>query len=162
MHTTDNRKIIGRAAELTFTDFSTVPIPAKIDTGAYRSAVHASGIHVDEDGVLHFCICGGHSVCADAAFESSTSEYKVVDIENSFGDHEDRYEVKLRIKIGDEEYITPFTLANRQQKIYPILLGRIALKHRFLVDIDKTDVDRAALKAAFAINLPSDEDKDED
>lgn len=156
--TNDSREVIGRSAELVFIDYSNVPIPAKIDTGAYRSAIHASDIYVDENQILHFRICGNHPVCEEAAFEASTDKYKVVDIANSFGDHEDRYEVNFRIKIDNTEFETPFTLADRQKKIYPILLGRKALKKRYIVDIDKSGVDRIALKESFRINLPQDEE----
>ena len=154
----DSREIIGRSAELVFVDFSDVHVPAKIDTGAYRSAIHATDIRVDEDGTLHFRILGDHPVCQEAAFEASTKNYKKVDIANSFGDHEDRYEVKLRVRIKDTEFVTAFTLADRKKKIYPILLGRKALKKRYVVDIDQTGVDRIALKERFKINLPEDEE----
>ena len=157
----DSRSIIGRSAEIIFVDHNSIPIPAKIDTGAYRSAIHASNIRLDENNVLHFRVCGDHPACADeSAFDISTSEYEIINIENSFGDSEDRYEVKLRIKIADEEFKTSFTLANRQKKIYPILLGRLALKNRYIVDVDKSGVDRIALKEKYHINLPGDEEQE--
>ena len=160
--TNDSREIIGRSAELVFVDFSDVRVPAKIDTGAYRSAIHATDIHVDENNVLHFRILGNHPVCQEAAFDASTGDYKVVGIANSFGDRENRYEVSLRVKIGDSEFVTPFTLADRGKKIYPILVGRKALKKRYIVDVDKTGVDRIALKEKYRINLPEDEEVEDD
>ncbi len=157
------KEVIGRSAELVFIDYSNATIPAKIDTGAYRSAIHASDVYIDENKILHFRLCGNHPVCNDAAFEATTSDYKVVDVANSFGDHENRYEVNLRIKIGDKEFVTPFTLADRGRKIYPILLGRKALKGRYIVDVMKCGVDRIALKESYRINLPEDEeDNDEE
>lgn len=160
--TNDSREIIGRSAELIFTDFSDVPFPAKIDTGAYRSAIHASDIYLDENNVLHFRLFGNHPVCQEASFEASATEFNSVVVANSFGDKETRYEVKLRIRIGDQEFVTPFTLADRQKKIYPILLGRKALKKRYIIDIDKSGVDRITLKESFRINLPQDEEQDDD
>ena len=158
----DSLEIIGRSAELVFVDFSDVRVPAKIDTGAYRSAIHATDIHIDDDGVLHFRILGDHPVCEEAAFDASTNDYKVVSISNSFGDKEDRYEVKLRIKLGEQEYVTPFTLANRGRKIYPLLLGRKAIKNRYIVDVTKCGIDRVALKEKYKINLPNDEEQEDD
>ena len=160
--TNDSRETIGRSAEIIFTDFSDVRVPAKIDTGAYRSAIHATDIKIDDDGILHFRLLGNHPVCQDAAFDASTDQYNVVDIANSFGDHEKRYEVLLNVKIGNQEYITPFTLANRQKKIYPILLGRKSLNKRFVVDVDQCDIDRNALKKLYKINLPKDEEQEDD
>lgn len=160
--TKDPRDVIGRSAEIKFVDFSDVLVPAKIDTGAYHSAIHATNIYVDENQVLHFRILGNHPVCQEAAFDASTSDYSTVNIANSFGDRETRYEVNLRVKIGEQDFITSFTLADRSRKIYPILLGRIALKKRFLVDIDQSGVDRIELKEKFRINLPEDEELAED
>ena len=54
--TKDPRDVIGRSAEIKFVDFSDVLVPAKIDTGAYHSAIHATNIYVDENQVLHFRI----------------------------------------------------------------------------------------------------------
>ena len=155
----DSREVIGRSAELVFVDYSNVPIPAKIDTGAYRSAIHASDVYVDDNQVLHFRMCGYHPVCNDAAFEAETRDYKVVDVANSFGDHENRYEVNMHVKVGNQEFVTPFTLADRQKKIYPILIGRKALRKRYIVDVDKSGVDRIKLKESFRINLPQDEEE---
>jgi len=160
--TKDQRDVIGRSAEIKFVDFSDVLVPAKIDTGAYHSAIHATNIYVDENQVLHFRILGNHPVCQEAAFDASTSDYSTVSIANSFGDRETRYEVNLHVKIGEQDFITSFTLADRSRKIYPILLGRIALKKRFLVDIDQSGVDRVELKEKFRINLPEDEELAED
>ena len=160
--TKDPRDVIGRSAEIKFVDFSDVLVPAKIDTGAYHSAIHATNIYVDENQVLHFRILGNHPVCQEAAFDASTSDYSTVSIANSFGDRETRYEVNLHVKIGEQDFITSFTLADRSRKIYPILLGRIALKKRFIVDIDQSGVDRMELKEKFRINLPEDEELAED
>lgn len=115
--TNDSREIIGRSAELFFADLSDVPFPAKIDTGAYRSTVHASDIYLDENNVLHFRLFGNHPVCQEASSEASATEFNSVVVANSFGDKEARYEVKLRIRIGDQEFVTPFTLADRQKNL---------------------------------------------
>ena len=160
--TNDSREVIYRATEVVFPDFSDVHVPAKIDTGAYRSAIHATDIRLDENQVLHFRILGDHPVCKDAAFEASTDKYNIASISNSFGDNVERYEVSLRVKIGNQEYDTPFTLADRSKKMYPILLGRKALRKRFIIDIDKTGVDRLALKERFNIELPEDEETEDD
>lgn len=160
--TNDSRDVIGRSAEIQFVDFSNVLIPAKVDTGAYRSAIHATNIYVDENKVLHFRVLGNHPVCNEEAFDAMTSDYSLADVTNSFGDHENRYKVNFRIKIGEHEFETAFTLADRSRNIYPILLGRVALKKRFIVDIDQTGVDRAELKEKYNINLPEDEELAED
>ncbi len=155
-----HKVIIGRAELLHFRDFAIGDIPAKIDTGAYRSAMHATNIH-EAGNKLHFTILGDHPVCGALATEVVTEDYKKVWIANSFGHREERYEVKLKIKVGPRVVNANFTLADRSKKIYPILLGRKLLNGRFLVDTSQTSVDRVELKKRHGIVLPSDEEDNE-
>lgn len=60
-------------------------------------------------------------------------------IANSFGTKEGRYVVRLRIRLQGRIISTSFTLADRSQKAYPILLGRKFLHRKFLVDVAKSD-----------------------
>jgi hypothetical protein len=136
-------------------------IPAKVDTGAYCSAVHADGIHLDKSGTLCFRLLGSHPICGSMATDMTASHYKEVWIYNSFGQEEKRYEVRLKIKLGPKVFVTPLTLADRSKKIYPILLGRKLLNHRFLVDPSKSSLNRIDLKKKFGINFPIDEEDDE-
>ena len=56
-----HKTIIGRAEALHFVDLAIADVPAKVDTGAYRSAVHADKIRLSDDGkTLHFRLLGGH------------------------------------------------------------------------------------------------------
>lgn len=50
-----HKLIIGRSERLDFLDLSIHGVPAKVDTGAYRSAVHASDI-TEKDGVVSFTL----------------------------------------------------------------------------------------------------------
>lgn len=154
-----HKVIIGRAELVHFMDFEIADVPAKVDTGAYRSAVHAEDIFVDDSGLLNFNILGSHKVCGAISRTHKTKDFKIVTIANSFGHEEDRYEVKLKVKLGPKIFNTTFTLANRSKKIYPILLGRKMIKDRFLVDVTETSVDRVKLKKQYGIVLPSDEEE---
>lgn len=154
-----HKVIIGRAEVLTFVGTSAAHVPAKTDTGAYRSAVHARNIQVDGDGVLHFELLGGHPVCGTMAQEIATSEYHTVGVANSFGHREERFEVKLKVKIGPKVFHAQFTLADRSKKVYPILLGRKLLNHRFLVDSSESSLNRVELKKQYNIDFPQDEER---
>ncbi len=153
-----HKVIIGRSELLTFVGGDASGVPAKADTGAYRSAVHASDIIV-ENGVLSFNLLGGHPVCGAMAHHVTAEEYKTVWVANSFGHREERYEVKLKVKLGPKIFHAQFTLADRSKKIYPILLGRKLLNHRFLVDSSETSMDRVTLKKQYGIEFPSDEEE---
>lgn len=161
MARTDFHKVvIGRSESLHFMDYDMADIPAKVDTGAYRSAVHADNIRLSDDGkTLHFRLLGGHPVCGALATDMSTTNFKTVFIANSFGEREERFEVKLKVKLGPKIFPATFSLADRSKKIYPILLGRKMLNNRFLVDTSHAQIDRVELKKKYDIVFPVDEEE---
>ena len=151
--------IIGRSEPIAFIGYEKLAtIPAKIDTGAYRSAVHADNIYLDDAGHLHFTLFGNHPTCANCATEIITDKFTKASISNSFGDTEERYEVVLKVKVGAKVFKESFTLANRSKKIYPILIGRKLLNGRFLIDPAITGISRNELKNKYNISLPNDEE----
>lgn len=154
-----HKVVIGRAELLHFMDFDIADVPAKADTGAYRSAVHASNISVDEKGMLSFEILGGHPVCGSLSSVYKTKDFSTVTIANSFGHEERRYEVKLRVKLGPKIFKATFTLADRSKKIYPILIGRKLLNNRFIIDTSESSVNRVELKKQYGIDFPKDEEE---
>ena len=155
-----HKVIIGRAEELSFVDIGTNDVPAKTDTGAYRSAIHASNIKLNQQSnELSFDLFKGHPLFDSLAVELKTNQFKLVGVANSFGHREDRYEVKLRVKLGPKVFLASFTLADRSKKIYPILLGRKLLNNRFLVDTFETSVDRVGLKKKYGVAFPKDEEE---
>jgi hypothetical protein len=48
----------------------------------------------------------------------------------------------LEIALGGQTFITAFTLADRSQNNFPVLIGRRTLKNRFLIDVSKSPVKR--------------------
>lgn len=152
--------VIGRSEFLAFIEADIYDIPAKVDTGAYRSAVHASNIYVDASGTLQFDILAGHPICGSISHHASTDDFEMVTIVNSFGHSEDRYKVRLKVKLGSKIFYEHFTLADRSKLVFPVLLGRGLLSHRFLIDSSKTTVDRKKLKREYGIEFPSDETKE--
>lgn len=161
--TTNRKTRIGRAEKLDFIRLGIFDIPAKVDSGAYRSAVHASNIKLINHGkTLRFNLLGQHAVFGKMAQTIETDNFKIVKIENSFGHTEERYEVRLKITMAGQEFTTSFSLANRQKKIYPVLLGRKLLNNRFIIDTSKTSVDRSKLKKAYEIEFPKDDKLEEE
>ncbi len=149
--------IIGRAETLSFPAARVYDVPAKVDSGAYRNAIHAADIRVEGEELV-CTLLGGHPVCESLGHEFRTPEFKEVKIANSFGHREVRYEIKLRVKLGPKVFMSSFSLANRSKKIYPILLGRKLLNGRFLVDTDRTSINRVELKQKYNIDFPIDEE----
>ncbi len=149
--------IIGRSELLYFVDALDVGVPAKVDTGAYRSALQADAIKELPDGSLEFSILKGHPVGEDLATTIKVRDYKKVWVVNSFGQREERYEVRLKAKLSTKVFKTGFTLANRAKNTYPVLIGRTLLNGRFMVDSSQSTINRLKLKKKYGIVLPKDE-----
>ncbi len=151
--------IVGRYEPMLLHKLGGGPVPAKIDTGAYRSAIHSSNIrvvtHKDGTKVLKATLLD-HPTCAHA-IEAEFTKFEKVEVTNSFGDKESRYEVDIRVKLGPKVATTRFTLADRSRSAFPILVGRKLLKGRFVVDVSHGGrVKRTAIAKHFKGDLPED------
>lgn len=124
-------------------------VPAKIDTGAYRSAIHAYDIQLTKEKnkqYLKFTI-GNHPSFGKKR-TLKTSVFREIEVLSSSGHKTKRYEVNLKIRLGYKIFQTSFTLADRTHHVFPILIGRKAIRSRFLVDVTRSGVNRKELKAA--------------
>lgn len=152
--------IIGRNEELEFIEIAK-NIPAKIDTGAYRSSVHCQNAKIVKKGGKEVLVATlfGHP-CAPDTKEVTFDKFERVTVTNSFGKTEERYAVMLRVKLGPKIFTTSFTLADRSNTLMPVLVGRKFLKGRFVVDVAKNHLshNRLELKKRFDGRLGVDEE----
>jgi ribosomal protein S6--L-glutamate ligase len=127
--------IIGRAEKVDLRDYGLVGVPAKVDTGADSSSLWASNVVEDEKG-LQFTLFGPDSeFYTGQTVTLPKSGYSQTHVENSFGDGETRYKVRVGITLRGRKVRATFTLSNRENKTYPILLGRRLLQSKFIVDV---------------------------
>ncbi|HCQ29447.1 MAG TPA: peptidase [Flavobacteriales bacterium] len=126
-------KIIGRIEKISFTEFNINDVDAKIDTGAYRNALHCSEIKL-ADGKLHVTILDhpNHPENITMVF----NDFKTVKIRSSNGFLQRRYLIKTKVKFGKKIYHTSFSLVNREKMKYSVLLGREFLKNHFLINVN--------------------------
>jgi hypothetical protein len=129
------KAVIGRAERVDFPSADVFNVPAKVDTGAYRTSVWASDIR-EEHGVLKFKLMGPKSEYYSGK-ECSVKSFEIVDVENSFGQREKRYSILFSMKVGHKLIRTNITLADRHKKNYPVLIGRKFLRGRYLVDVSE-------------------------
>jgi len=157
------KTIIGRAETIDFKDHFLVDVPAKTDTGAFMSAVHATNIHevVKKNGKksLKFNLLGMHGSYPYSR-ELESEKYSTQTVENSFGEVQERYAVDFKIKLAGKVFVTQFTLADRSTKVFPILLGRTCLNKRFMIDTDIAHIDRKLLKEKLKDWLAKDDKED--
>lgn len=126
----NNNNIIGGFECIEFPEFSTRKILAKVDTGAYSGAVHATDVHLSEDGSkLLFRL-------SDDSPLQFSEHFSEITVRSALGDEEERYVVETSIKIGDQCYTARIGLSDRSPMKFQALLGRRFLReHGFLVDV---------------------------
>ncbi|MCX9146740.1 ATP-dependent zinc protease [Erythrobacter sp. WG] len=124
--------VVGWREIVSLPELGLAGIPAKIDTGARTSSLHAHVLEdfsrdgrrfvrfaVDWDGVRHQC----EAVHVD-----------VRGITSSNGDQQTRFVIKTPLKIGKMTFRAEISLADRSQMQFPMLIGRTALRRRMVVD----------------------------
>jgi hypothetical protein len=133
-----NLPVIGWRETIDLPQFGLGPIPAKIDTGARTSALHATNIElIERDGnpLVRFRIDLGHG------HETTTCETHAVSrrrITSSNGHSEERLVVETKLALGGLLFSAEFSLTDRSDMLHPVLVGRTALGRRFLVDPART------------------------
>ncbi len=130
----DRRKnTIGRLEHIALPGLGIDRVEAKIDTGAYRSAIHYQRVRVRTvDGVKHLVVTfqmGGRR--RTKAFKN----YKRVTVKSSNGSTSRRYLISTRVHLNGFLVRTQFTLFDRSDMKYQVLLGRKFLRGRFVVDV---------------------------
>lgn len=133
------KQIIGRLEYVELLDFNLQKITARVDTGAYHSAIHAHEIQesLSPDGkkVLTFYILDeDHPEYSNQQYISL--EFRTISIKSSNGATEKRYLIPVTLRLGNREITSEFSLTSRKDMKYPMLLGRLTLRDNFLVDVD--------------------------
>jgi hypothetical protein len=138
------KKTIGRTDKVDLPELGLLEVQAKIDTGAYTSAIHCSKIHVDtnKDGkeLLVYTISGNRLGKGMRARKFKTDNFKLKMIRSSNGQVQQRYVIKTKLRLFNKIYNTEFSLSDRSHMKNPILLGRKLLNGRFLVDVAEEDL----------------------
>lgn len=128
-------EIIGSKTSVDFPKQGLLAVPAKIDTGADSSSIWATEIE-EQGGTVSFVLFDGTSPWYTGQ-RIVVDTYSVRHIKNSFGVSEFRYKIALPVVFSNKKFIARFTLSNRKNNRYPILIGRQSLKNRFMVDVSK-------------------------
>ena len=138
------KKTIGRIDKLDLPELGLEKVQAKIDTGAYTSAIHCSKIHIeklkDASTILVYTISGKRLGQGMKAKKFKTSEFKLKKIKSSNGQVQERYVIKTKVKLFNKTYKTEFSLSDRSHMKNPILLGRKLLSGRFVVDVTEENL----------------------
>ena len=130
-------KLIGRREYVDFPELNIFKVEAKIDTGAYTSAMHCKDIRIKEIGGKQL-LC--FKLLDETHPEYNEQEHRFEDfiqknIKSSSGETELRYIIKTLLIIGHKKIRTTVSLTDRGNMRYPVLIGRKMIKNKFIIDV---------------------------
>ena len=116
-------------------DLGIGPVIAKVETGARTAALHAVNISILGQS-------DGRSVQFDAVIDEDNQAVRrcllplhgVKRVKNSSGATEERCVVETELEIGARRWSVLVTLTDRGDMGVPMLIGRSAVKGRYIVD----------------------------
>jgi hypothetical protein len=111
-------------------------LKAKIDTGARTSALHGLDIQPFRRGQKRF-VRFSVPIAQHDPQQTQLCVAPVIDrraVRSSSGCKRQRYVVKTRLQIGHAVWPIELTLTNRSRMGFRLLIGRSAIRRRFLVD----------------------------
>ncbi len=115
-------------------------LPAKIDTGARTSSLHGHVIETfgrDGKSFVRFSVDWD-----DIELECEAVQVDTRGVTSSNGETQQRYVIKTPLVIGNTQFRAEFSLADRSDMKFPILIGRTALRRRFVVDSGRSWLQR--------------------
>jgi len=132
--------IIGWREHLALPELGIQEVKAKIDTGARSSALHAFDVETFEcDGrrMVRFKV---HPYQRDTC-RTVTTVAELLDqrqVRNSGGQAQVRPVIQTTVELNGDRWLIDLTLTNREVMGFRMLLGRQAVRKRFLVDAGRS------------------------
>ena len=132
--------VLGWKETIALSTLGGIELPAKLDTGARTSALHAVDIVCSEkegEAWVTFDLpdidqSKRHRFCLPLAGHRS--------VKGSIGASQIRPLVRMELSLAGQTWTTDVTLTDRSDMELPMLIGRAALKGRFLVDPARTQL----------------------
>ncbi len=137
------KRLIGRTDTIDLPEFGLSELACKVDTGADTSSLHCSDIRVVEtkDGleVLEFHVLDPkHPLYSGQRIR--VASFRVRKVKSSFGTTETRFSIDTKLLLFGLEWPVEFTLSDRENMRFPVLLGRRFLRKKFVVDVAKKNL----------------------
>ena len=125
-------RVVGAFEQVSFPDFGLFDVVAKVDTGAYSGALHATSIKEVKlptgQKAISFLPFGNEP-------RTTVGTYEKKYVKSSNGSSEMRYVVATTSTIRGVQYPIHISLSDRTNMMKGVLLGRRFLRqHGFLVD----------------------------
>lgn len=143
------KPVLGWREWLRASELGILRIKAKVDTGARSSSMHAENIEVFErDGVRFVGFELERSAAVNLTGEYARLELPLFDlrwITSSNGNRQKRPIIRTPIDLGGQSWPIEVSLGPRGSMGFPMLLGREAVRRRFVVDPGRSFVNKEHL-----------------
>jgi hypothetical protein len=126
-HTSSKPSVIGWREIVSLPDLNIGSLIAKIDTGARSAALHAEDIKRVGRRVKFKVPIDGHVHRFDLPLHGQRR------VKSTSGHSQNRFVIVSRIKVGRDVFDAEITLTDRADMGVPMLLGRAAIRGRYLV-----------------------------
>ena len=134
------KAVIGWREWVGLPDLAIAHIKAKVDTGAKTSALHAFYVRPFERDGMPWVRFGVHPLqgTVEQVIECEAPVKDVRRVTDSGGHAEMRPVIETTLLVQGERRLIELTLTDRENMRFRMLLGRSALKRRFVVDSGKS------------------------
>ena len=136
----NDKPLLGWREWIALPDLGLPHIKAKIDTGARTSCLHAFKVKgFRRKGVrwVRFRV-HPHPTDREAQIECEAQVKDRRWVTDSGGHRTLRYVIETAVVIGENQHVIELTLTNRDNMKFRMLLGRTAMRGRFLVDPEQS------------------------
>jgi hypothetical protein len=136
MNTTKAPLMLGWREWVALPGLNVPALKCKVDTGARSSALHAFSVEPFERDGEAWVRFGLHPNQQETETEL-WCEAKVLDKRNvtdSGGNTTERYFIQTDVIVGDQRFTIELSLTSRDTMMFRMLLGREAMRERFIVD----------------------------
>ena len=133
-------RTIGWRERLALPDMGIPEVKAKVDTGARSSSLHAFNMEFFKRRRVEYVSFNVHPKQRDSKLTRHV-EVPVLEhrhVRSSSGHSASRPVIRTRVELFEESWEIDLTLASRDEMGFRMLLGREAIRGRFLVDSEKS------------------------
>ena len=137
LYSKDPARVIAGWVEKVRIDHHEFDVKAKLDTGARTSSINSRNIKSfkkDGERWVRFTLVLTDSKDNKHEIEMEKPRSRRTNIKNHNGEHDKRYVVDFEVCFNGRKFLTEFTLADRREYIYDVLLGRQFLKQTAIID----------------------------